>query len=253
MHMRCSHLFALALALAAGAGCTSSPRLPAFPLPDGAPAPNTYPWIYYDHPDHGSVFQKFQPVEFQRFSAKAGASFSIELTAMKSATEWMPDPTKKIDGVIYEGLPDASGTVQWTALARAASHDGVLDLTGASTSADAIHLVGVEADPSSYDDSISPAVEFTEDLTCDGGSHDRCAVAPQPGEACTVSPNNCDGPFQACISPDGECGATGFCQREDVLCDGQPPVVCTCAGHEFENRCQANQAGESVRHTGSCP
>ena len=245
----------LALALAAGAACTASPspQLPGFPLPDAMPAPNTYPWIYYDTPDHGTVLEQVQPVSFQEFSARAGAKLSIGLTAMKSSTDWVADPTKQLDAVIYEGIPGPTGAVPWKVLARAGSRDGVIHLTATSTSSDAIHLVGVEANAASYDHSASPAVEFTEELTCDAGSHDHCARLPQPGDACAIGANSCDGPFQACISPDGQCGPTGSCQREDVLCNGLPAPVCTCAGHTFENACQANQAGESVRHAGSCP
>jgi hypothetical protein len=239
------------------AACTSSaPSQPLapFPTPTGTLTATTYDWIYYDSTDdHGTMFENFAPVAYQELSARAGAKLTIQLTAMKSSTEWVPDPSKQIDGVVLEGVPASDGSLAWTQLARAASVDGVLTMTATATGDTYVHLVGVEADPASYDDSASPAVEFIDHLVCDAGTHDHCAVAAQPGEACTISPLTCDGPFQGCIAPDGECGNTGTCQRSDVLCDGQGPAVCTCDGQTLTNRCYATGLHKSVRHEGACP
>jgi hypothetical protein len=242
-----------------GAAPPDSLAGPAFPSPpttNSDPQLTPFPWVYYDETDHGSVFENIAPQWFGELSAHAGETFTATVTALVSSENTSPDPSKKIDGAVFEGVVQGDGSFVWTETARAFSSGGVLALTGTSHGDALLHVLAVEADPSSYDSSISPAVSFTYDVACAGGDHAKCALGAQPGEACTVAPNDCDGgPLAYCVAPEGSgaCGNAGTCLRTDNLCNSLPPSVCTCDGTTELNECWAHSDHEQIRHDGACP
>lgn len=199
------------------AGCGQSSELPAFPAPRTTPGIG-YTWAFYDTPDGGTILETVAPQQYLQFSAKQGSTYTFELTAMKSATDHVPDPSKQLDGVVLEGTAQDGGVV-WAPLARAASVDGVLTLTGSSGGDDRVHVVGIEAAPASYDGSTLPSVEYAFTLACANASHAACALGGQPGDSCTVSPETCDGPHQRCQAAATGSNA-GTCVRTDLATPG---------------------------------
>src|ERR1700722_19980066 len=142
----------------------AEPALPPFPLPVSADV-SGYTWAFYDIPQPTSVFEKFQPQTYLNFSARKGQTFSATLTAMVSSEDWQPDPTKVIDGAIFEGQP-VDGQYVFKQIARGTSEGGVLNLTARSGGSDFVHLVAFEAVAASYPSGISPAVSASLDITC---------------------------------------------------------------------------------------
>jgi hypothetical protein len=229
---------------------SAEPALGAFPPPPTSPddAPE---WAFYDNPQAMSVFKNFALQDYNQFSAREGQTFSATITAMVSSEVWAPDPSKQIDGAIFEGELKG-GSYVWTQIARGSSEGGVLDLTARSGGSDRIHVVAIEASPSSYPSGVSPAVSTSLDLTCATGDHADCALGGEPGDSCTVSPASCDGPVTWCFSPLGACSNHGTCQRIDIGCPGIYDPVCTCAGTTEINSCYATVDKESIAHDGSC-
>jgi hypothetical protein len=252
-------LLGLGLALGCGGGTGTSADAPAGPAFPSPPATNShpdlapFPWVFYDVTDHASVFENEGPQWYGQLSARSGSSFSIAITALASSVNPVPDATKKIDAAVFEGVMQADGSYTWTQISRAFSANGVITITATSHGDDLLHVLAVEADPSSYDTSISPAVSFTYDVTCAAGDHSACALGAQPGESCTVSPASCDGPFAWCFSPEGACTNTGTCIRTDNLCNGLGPSVCTCDGMTELNLCTAYGDHKQIRADGDCP
>jgi hypothetical protein len=226
------------------------PKLSAFPAPPTA-ASTEFTWAFYDSPQAMTVFEDFAKQAYAQFSAREGQTFSATITAMKSAEIWAVDPTKQIDGAIFEGELKG-GKYVWTQLARGSSEGGVLNLTARSGGSDRVHVVAYEASPSSYPSGISPAVSASLDLTCATGHHADCALGGEPGDSCTISPASCDGPITWCFSAEGACTNDGKCQRLDILCPGIYDPVCTCNGVTEINSCYATVDKESIAHDGAC-
>jgi hypothetical protein len=225
----------------------AEPALPAFPPPSSP----DLTWAFYDSPQAMSVFKTIAPQAYVQFSAREGQTLSATLTAMRSAEIWTVDPTKQIDGAIFEGQLVGPKYV-WTQIARGSSEGGVLNLTARSGGSDRIHVVAYEAASSSYPSGISPAVSASLDLTCATGHHADCALGGEPGDSCTVSPASCDGPVTWCFSPEGACSNHGKCQRIDIGCPGIIDPVCTCSDTTEINSCYATIDRQSLAYNGPC-
>jgi hypothetical protein len=228
----------------------AEPALPPFRPPVSADV-SGYTWAFYDIPQPTSVFENFQPQTYLNFSARKGQTFSATLTAMVSSEDWQLDPTKVIDGAIFEGRL-VNGQYVFQQIARGTSEGGVLNLTARSGGSDFVHLVAFEAAASSYPGGISPSVSASLDITCAAGNHAECALGGEPGDSCIVSPATCDGPVTWCFSPEGQCSNAGTCQRIDIECSGFYAPVCTCENTTELNSCWATVDKQSIAYEGQC-
>ena len=76
-----------------------------------------------------------------------------------------------------------------------------------------------------------------------GGGSDSCSLTDLTcplGQVCQFDQGSC-----------GDVGAPGTCVVPGVSCDAVT-TVCTCAGFTFNNECNAQNGGHSVRAAGDC-
>jgi hypothetical protein len=211
---------------------------------DGVTLPkpgNTADRLYFDTPA-GATLTDDAPLKYWVFTARAHHTFSLDVRAVDpNSDEADTLPSAGVGFKLYRLA--RSNHYYWRLVATADSVAGLahVDYKGASSR---WYMLEVGAGQ------FPTQIEAT--LGCAGGDHTVCALAPQPGDACSATVRCDSGLF---CSFDKSCGGVGACAIQPTICPRLGVAcfpVCGCDGKTYCAGCDVASHGVSVAHMGTC-